>query len=246
MTLQGKIAVVTGASRGIGQGVAVALAEAGAKVYCVSTKDGGCAGTVELCRERDGQAVAVAADVSSQESVDALAKHVLDAESRVDILVNNAGITKDGVFLRMSPEDLDAVMAVNMRGPFLTCRAFARGMAKARSGRIVNVGSVVGAMGNAGQTNYAASKAAIVGFSKSLARELAARGVTVNVVAPGLIATDMTASIPDEIQDQMLKNVPLGRLGSAQDVAGAVRFLCSDAAAYITGHVLVVDGGMAM
>lgn len=246
MTLKDKIAVVTGASRGIGQGIAVSLAEAGAVVYCVSTREGGCAATLELCAAHDTRVEALAADVADPDSVEQLAKTVLDAEKRVDILVNNAGVTKDGVFMRMTPDDLEAVMSVNMRGTFLTCKAFARTMAKARSGRIVNLGSVVGQMGNAGQTNYAASKAAIVGFSKSLAKELAGRGVTVNVVAPGLIATDMTATLSDEIQEQMLKNVPLARLGTAQDVAGAVRFLCSDAAAYITGHVLVVDGGMAM
>jgi len=246
MSLQDKIALVTGASRGIGRDTAVALAEAGARVFCVSTKAGGCDDTLAACRAAGGQADALAVDVSEEAAVEAMAKQVLDEAGRLDILVNNAGITKDNLFLRMATADLDAVLAVNLRGTFLTCRAFARAMAKSRWGRIINVGSVVGATGNPGQTNYAASKAAIVGFTKSLAKELAARAVTVNVIAPGFVETDMTAVMPEPAKDEMLKKIPLGRFGTPQDIAGAVCFLCSDAASYITGQVLVVDGGMTM
>jgi 3-oxoacyl-[acyl-carrier protein] reductase len=165
---------------------------------------------------------------------------------RLDVLVNNAGITRDGVFLRMSSADFDRVVAVNLRGAFLVSRAFARGMAKARGGRMINVGSVVGLTGNAGQVNYAASKAGLVGLTKSLAQELGSRNVTVNLVAPGFITTDMTAQLTEEVRGQILQQIPLARLGTPEDVASAVLFLAGDAAAYITGQVLVVDGGMAM
>jgi 3-oxoacyl-[acyl-carrier protein] reductase len=245
-SLQGKTALVTGASRGIGRAIAVALAARGARVMCVSTAAGGCDATAAECRELGADVLTFAVDVSSEAAVEELARTVLADGGRLDILVNNAGITRDGLFMRMPLADLDAVLAVNLRGTFLTCRAFARSMAKARSGRIVNIGSVVGLSGNAGQVNYAASKAAVVGFSKSLARELGGRGVTVNVVAPGFIDTDMTAVLSDSVRGEAAKNIPLGRFGTAQDVAGAVAFLCSDDAAYVTGQVLVVDGGMAM
>lgn len=244
--MQGKVALVTGASRGIGRSIAAALAAAGSEVFCVSTREGGCDETVKAITEHGGKAQALVCDVADAGQVEALAKTVLDRAGRLDFLINNAGITKDGVFLRMSPEDFDAVLGTNLRGSFLVCKAFARAMAKARGGRIVNVGSVVGLTGNAGQANYAASKAGLVGLSKSLAKELAGRGITVNVVAPGFIATDMTASIPAEHQQAMLATIPLGRPGQAEDVAAAVAFLCSDSAAYITGQVLVVDGGMTM
>ena len=186
------------------------------------------------------------ADVSDGAQVEALAKTVLEAVPGLDILVNNAGVTKDGLFIRMTDADFDQVLAVNLRGTFLVCRAFARAMVKARTGRIVNVGSVVGLTGNAGQTNYAASKAGLVGLSKSLAKELGGRGITVNVVAPGFITTDMTSGLPEQVKAGALAQVPLGRFGAPEDVAAAVHFLSSDAAAYITGQVLVVDGGMAM
>ena len=246
MDLQGKTAVVTGASRGIGRGIAVALARAGARTFCISTKAGGCDETIAACREFDVPVEALACDVADAESVDAMAKQVLDAAGGLDILVNNAGITADGVFLRMKPEDFDRVLAVNLRGAFLTCKAFSRPLAKAGAGRIVNVGSVVGLTGNAGQANYAASKAGLIGLTKSLAREFAGRNVTANVVAPGFVETDMTAGLSDQHRAQAIQNVPLGRFGTAQDIAGAVCFLCSDAAAYVTGQVLVVDGGMTM
>ena len=239
--------VVTGASRGIGKAVAMCLARAGARVIAVATREGGCDDTVAACRDAgsDGS-LAFACDVSDPEQVDAFARKVRDACGTVDGLINNAGITRDGVFLRMPVEDLDAVLNVNLRGAFLTCKAFARLLMKSPCGRIVNVGSVVGLIGNAGQVNYAASKAGLVGMTKALAKELAGRQVTVNLVAPGFITTDMTADLPEKARETMLAQVPLGRMGAPDDVAGAVSFLCSDAAAYITGQILVVDGGMTM
>jgi 3-oxoacyl-[acyl-carrier protein] reductase len=243
-----KTALVTGASRGIGQGIAVALARSGHRVYCVSTTEGGCDATVTLCDEAAGSPVAagLVCNVADAESVDPLARQIQDEHGHLDVLVNNAGVTRDGLFARMSPDDFDAVISVNLRGAFLMCKAFARGMVKARDGRIVNIGSVVGVMGNAGQANYAASKAGLIGLTKSLAKEFGGRGVTVNLIAPGFITTDMTAALTDEVQQSIKKMIPLGRFGSPKDVAAAVQFLCSDAAAYITGQVLMVDGGMAM
>jgi 3-oxoacyl-[acyl-carrier protein] reductase len=246
MQLQGRIALVTGASRGIGAAIAVALARAGATVVCTSTRAGGCEQTLAACADAPGRAHAAVCDVADKAAVEQLAKSVLETHGRLDVLVNNAGITRDGVFLRMSDDDFDQVLATNLRGPFLVCRAFARAMAKARGGRIVNVGSVVGLTGNAGQANYAASKAGLVGLTKSLAKELAGRGVTANLVAPGFITTDMTASIPQDLREAMLRQIPLGRLGQPEDVAAVVTFLCGDAAGYITGQTLVVDGGMTM
>ncbi len=246
MSVDGKIALVTGASRGIGKSTAVALAREGAEVYCLSTKQGGCDETVELCREVGSQAHGLCADVSQEEAVVTLAETVLDRAGKLDILVNNAGITRDGVFLRMGTAEFDAVMNVNLRGAFLVCRAFARAMAKARGGRIINITSVVGLSGNAGQANYAASKAGLVGLTKSLAKELAGRGITVNAVAPGFITTDMTEEIPLPAKEAALNGIPLGRFGSPEDVAGAVVFLAGEPASYITGQVLVVDGGMTM
>ena len=175
-----------------------------------------------------------------------MAKQMLAAAGSLDLLVNNAGITRDGLFLRMGVEDFDAVVGTNLRGVFLVCKAFARSMAKAKAARIVNVGSVVGLTGNAGQVNYAASKAGLIGLTKSLAQEFAGRGLTANVVAPGFIATDMTAALSPEIRDGMLKNIPLNRFGSPEDIAQTVVFLCGDGASYITGQTLVVDGGMTM
>ncbi len=246
MQLQDKIALVTGSSRGIGKAIAVGLAKAGATVVCTSTRAGGCDATIAAGAGLPGKLSALVCDVSDKTQVEQLSKSVLETHGRLDILVNNAGITKDGVFLRMSEDDFDQVIATNLRGPFLVCKAFARAMAKARGGRIVNVGSVVGLTGNAGQANYAASKAGLVGFTKSLAKELAGRSVTANVIAPGFITTDMTASIPEEHQKSMLTAIPLGRFGQPEDVAAAVVFLCSDAGGYITGQTLVVDGGMTM
>jgi 3-oxoacyl-[acyl-carrier protein] reductase len=249
LPLSGKTALVTGASRGIGRAVAVALARAGAAVYCASTRQGGCDETlaaIAALPAGSGQGRAVVVDIADPASVDAMAKQVLAEAGKLELLVNNAGVTRDGLFLRMSPEDFDAVVGTNLRGVFLVCKAFARTLAKAKDARIVNVGSVVGLTGNAGQVNYAASKAGLIGLTKSLAQEFAGRGLTANVVAPGFIATDMTAALSTEIRDGMLKTIPLGRFGAPDDIAKTVVFLCGDGAAYITGQTLVVDGGMTM
>jgi 3-oxoacyl-[acyl-carrier protein] reductase len=248
MQFAGKIAIVTGASRGIGRSVAVALAAHGATVFCTATRAGGCADTLAeiAALPAPGTATALVCDVGDAASVEALAQAVLGAAGRLDFLINNAGVTRDNLFLRMTAADFDAVLQTNLRGAFLCCKAFARAMAKARGGRIVNIGSVVGLSGNAGQANYAASKAGLIGLSKSLAQEFGGRGITVNVVAPGFIATDMTRQLPDEVKQAMRQRIPLDRFGTPADVAGAVLFLCSDAAAYVTGQTLVVDGGMTM
>jgi 3-oxoacyl-[acyl-carrier protein] reductase len=246
MQLTGKVALVTGASRGIGQAIAVALAKAGADVLCTSTKAGGCDATLAQIAEAGHKGTALVCDVGDAGQVEQMAKAVLDQKGKLDILVNNAGITRDGLFLRMGVEDYDAVLATNLRGPFLVCKAFARAMAKARGGRIINISSVVGLTGNAGQANYAASKAGIIGLTKSLAQEFAGRGITANVIAPGFITTDMTAAIPEDAQKAMLAQIPLERFGKPEDIANAVVFLSSDAAGYITGQTLVVDGGMTM
>lgn len=249
MQFAGKIALVTGASRGIGRAIATQLARGGADVFCTSTKEGGCAETlaaIAALPAGSGKATALVCDVADAASVEAMAKAVLERAGKLDFLVNNAGITRDGLFLRMDAADFDAVLTTNLRGTFLTCKAFARSMAKARGGRIVNVGSVVGLTGNAGQANYAASKAGLIGLTKSLAQEFAGRGITANVVAPGFVETDMTAVLTAEVRDAMLKQIPLSRFGAADDIAHAVSFLCSEHAAYITGQTLVVDGGMTM
>lgn len=249
MQFEGKIALVTGASRGIGRAIAVRLAESGATVFCTSTRDGGCADTlaaIESLPGAHGPAHALACDISDADSVERMAKAVLEQGGGLNFLVNNAGITRDNLFLRMSADDFDAVLQTNLRGTFLCCKAFARPMAKARGGRIVNVGSIVGMTGNAGQANYAASKAGLIGLTKSLAQEFGGRGVTANVIAPGLIATDMTKDLPADVRAQMQARIPLARLGMPADIAGVVAFLCSDAASYLTGQTLVVDGGMTM
>jgi 3-oxoacyl-[acyl-carrier protein] reductase len=236
--LEGKTALVTGGSRGIGRAIALELARAGADVTLSyrSGKDE----AEQVAREAGGRAVA--ADVSDAEQ----AKALVEAAGELDILVNNAGVTRDGLLARMSDEDWRVVIETNLSGTFHTCRAAARGMMKRRSGSIVNVSSIVGVHGNPGQTNYSASKAGIIGFTKALARELGNRGVRANVVAPGYVDTRLTQVIADEMKELMLGNTPLGRFGQPEDVAGAVRFLCSDAASFITGEVLLVDGGLGM
>lgn len=247
MLLDGKCALVTGASRGIGRAIAVKLASEGAKVAL--NYAGNAAAAEEVKKEIEaagGQAITVQADVSDPTSVEAMIQTVVDAFGQIDILVNNAGITRDGLLLRMKDEDFDAVINTNLKGIFYTTKLVSKLMMKKRFGRIVNMASVVGLTGNAGQTNYAAAKAGVIGFSKSAAKELAARGITVNMVAPGFIETDMTAVIPEKAKEAMMGGIPLGRAGKPEDVANAVLFLVSDQAAYITGQVLKVDGGMVM
>lgn len=245
-SLEGKTALVTGASRGIGRAIATDLARQGAYVFCVSTKDGGCDETIAACKEAGGDAAGLACDVSSEDSVAALAEAVRSSGRSISILVNNAGITKDGAFLRMSAEDFDQVQNVNLRGSFLVCKAFARALSKAEDARIINITSVVALMGNAGQANYAASKAGVIGMTKSLAKELAGRQVTVNAVAPGYIETDMTSELPDNVREWLMNSIPLNRIGTPEDVCSAVTWLASPGARYVTGQTLVVDGGMCM
>ena len=237
-SLEGKTALVTGASRGIGRAVAAELAHAGAAVVLGyrSGKDE----AESLATELGGRAIQ--ADVSSAEDAARLVAEAGD----VDVLVNNAGLTRDGLLARMSDDDWRTVIDTNLSSVFYTCRAVTRPMMKKRAGAIVNISSIVGVHGNWGQTNYAASKAGIIGFTKSLARELGSRNVRANVVAPGYVTTQLTDVLPEEATQAMLTNTPLGRLGDPEDVAGAVRFLCSDAAKFVTGNVLLVDGGLGM
>ena len=237
-SLEGKIALVTGGSRGIGRAIALELGRAGAEVV-VGFRTGR-EEAEAVAAEIGGRAVE--ADVSDAES----AKTLVEAAGDVDVLVNNAGLTRDGLLVRMSDEDWRTVIDTNLSSVFYTCRAAARPMMRKRAGSIVNVSSIVGVHGNWGQTNYAASKAGIIGFTKSLARELGSRNVRANVVAPGYVKTQLTDVLPEEATQAMLANTPLGRLGDPEDVAGAVRFLCSDAAAFVTGDVLLVDGGLGM
>jgi 3-oxoacyl-[acyl-carrier protein] reductase len=237
-SLEGRTALVTGGSRGIGRAIAAELANAGAQV--VVGYRSGAEEAEGVASEVGGKAIQ--ADVSDPDE----AKRLVDEAGEVDVLVNNAGVTRDGLLVRMPDEDWRDVLDTNLGGTFNTCRAASRGMMKRRSGAIVNISSVVGVHGNPGQTNYAASKAGIIGFTKALARELGSRGVRANVVAPGYIATRLTNELPEELRQTMLANTPLGRFGKPQDVAGAVRFLCSDAAAFVTGEVLLVDGGLGM
>jgi 3-oxoacyl-[acyl-carrier protein] reductase len=237
-SLDGKTALVTGASRGIGRAIAAELARAGATVV-IGYRSGG-EQAEELASELGARAVQ--ADVSNVDD----AKRLVDEAGDVDVLVNNAGITRDGVLARMTDDDWRAVLDTNLSSVFYTCRAVTRSMMRKRAGAIVNVSSIVGMHGNWGQTNYAASKAGIIGFTKSLARELGSRGVRANVVAPGYVRSRLTDAIPEEARETMLANTPLGRFGDPEDVAGAVRFLSSDAASFITGEVLLVDGGLGM
>jgi 3-oxoacyl-[acyl-carrier protein] reductase len=241
----GKVALVTGASRGIGRATALALARAGATVVAAARADHATAVTNEIV-EAGGRALAVTAEVTDEAAVRAMFDHVVDAFGRLDVLVNNAGIARDQLLLRMKREDWDAVLATNLTAAYMCSQAALKPMIKQRGGRIVSIGSVVGQSGNAGQANYAATKAGLMGFSKALAREVASRNITVNVVAPGLIDTDMTRSIRTDAQTDWAAQIPLGRLGTPEDVAAAVCFLASDAAAYITGQVLAVNGGMYM
>jgi len=243
--LSGKVALVTGASRGIGRAVAQALAGQGAVVVAAARGDHAGA-TADAITASGGRAEAVTLDVTDAAAVEALPGAVVSKHGRLDIVVSNAGITRDQLLMRMKREDWDAVLATNLTATFGLAQAALRPMIKQRAGRIIAVSSVVGQMGNAGQTNYAASKAGLIGFAKALAREVASRSITVNVVAPGMIDTDMTRAIAEKTHVDWAAQIPLGRLGTVDDVAGAVCFLASDEAAYITGHVLAVNGGMYM
>jgi 3-oxoacyl-[acyl-carrier protein] reductase len=243
--LTGKVALVTGASRGIGRAIAMTLARQGATVLAAARGENA-AETVSAIAAAGGRAEAVSIDVTDSSALEALPASIVTRHGRLDILVSNAGITRDQLLLRMKREDWDAVIATNLTATFTLAQAALRPMLKQRGGRIIAVSSVVGQMGNAGQTNYAASKAGIIGFAKALAREVASRGITVNVIAPGMVDTDMTRAISDKAQVDWAAQIPLGRLGSVDDVASAACFLASDEAAYITGHVLAVNGGMYM
>lgn len=242
-----RTALVTGGSRGIGKEIVLSLLRDDIEVWYLSRSEG--EGPDRLCEQAGvaaGKAHWVPCDMGNAQSVAEALDTVLAATNRVDVLVNNAGITRDGLIMRMKDESWEEVLRVNLTGAFLTCRRIGRVMAAQRSGAIVNVSSVVGIMGNAGQTNYAASKAGLIGFSKSLARELAGRSVRVNVVAPGFIATDMTSVLSEMVRQELETRIPLGRIGQAREVAQAIAFLCSEGASYITGQVLAIDGGMAM
>ncbi len=244
ISLQNKTAVVTGAGRGIGRAIALAMARAGADVVCVSRTQENSDKVAAEVTALGRKSLALAVDVADGAAVEAAAKKALGLNERVDILVNNAGVTRDDLLMRMSGEQWDVVLDTNLKGAFHWTKALTRTLLKQRSGRIINIASIVGLTGNAGQANYAASKAGLIGFTKSVARELASRGITCNAIAPGFIATDMTATMTEEQRKLLLANVPLGRLGEAEDVAGASVFLASDAASYVTGQVMVVDGGM--
>ena len=241
-----KVAVITGASRGIGRSIALALAEAGAKIVAVDVDPVATEAIVAELKEKGTEAIAVIGNVTVTEDTEKMIDAAVAAFGRVDILVNNAGITRDGLLMRMKDEDWDAVLSVNLKGAFLCSRAASKVMTKQRYGRIINIASVVGQMGNAGQANYCASKAGLIGLTKSNARELAKRNVTVNAVAPGFIATAMTDALPEKVREELTAQIPLARLGSAEDIAHAVVFLALEKSAYITGHVIAVNGGMYM
>ncbi len=244
--LDGKKAVVTGAGRGIGKAIALTLAQAGADVVCLSRTQANVDETATEIRDLGRQAWAFAVDVADAASSQEAATAILKETGSIDILVNNAGVTRDDLLMRMSEEAWDTVMDTNLKGAFTLCKAFARTFMKQRSGRIINIASVIGLMGNAGQANYAASKAGLIGFTKSIARELSSRGVTCNAIAPGFIETDMTAALNESQRQAILEKIPLNRLGQVEDIAQAVVYLAGPGAGYITGQVLTVDGGMVM
>ncbi len=246
MLLTGKIAVVTGGAQGIGQAIATSLAEEGADVVVADLNANRCEDTVARIKKIGRKALAVSVNVGDWDQVKRLVEHVQQEWERIDIFVNNAGITRDGLLLRMKEEDWQSVLQVNLTGTFYCTKAVVPLMSRQRNGRIVNIASIVGAIGNIGQANYAASKAAVIGLTKTVAREYASRNITVNAVAPGFIDTAMTQDLSADTKETLLSQIPLKRLGQASDIADAVSFLCSDKAGYITGHVLHVNGGMHM
>ena len=246
MSLQGRVAIVTGAAQGIGRAIAESLAQAGADIAVADLDPGRSVETVGAIEKLGRKALNVKVNVADANDTKAMVEQVMKAWGKVDILVNNAGITRDGLLLRMKEEDWNLVLQVNLNGTFNCTKAVLQPMTKQRYGRIVNIASIVGVIGNAGQANYSASKAAVIGFTKTVGREYASRNITVNAVAPGFIDTAMTHGLPADVKETLLKQIPLGRLGTAGDIAAAVRFLVSEEAAYITGHVLHVNGGMLM
>ena len=244
--LSGKVALVTGASRGIGCSIAKILAENGAHVVCISRNVSDVQSVADVITAAGGSATAVACDISDSDNVTKLIKETVVTHNHLDILVNNAGVTRDNLLMRMSEDDWNTVLNINLKAAFIAIKAAARAMIKQRKGRIINISSIVGLMGNAGQVNYAASKAGLIGLTKSTARELAPRGITANCIAPGYIATDMTNELGNEVQQSLNEKIPLGRIGQVEDIAYAVTFLASDEAEYITGQTLTIDGGMVM
>ncbi|MCX7686537.1 MAG: 3-oxoacyl-[acyl-carrier-protein] reductase [Fimbriimonadales bacterium] len=244
ISLEGRVALVTGAGRGIGRAVALTLAQAGAKVAVVSRTEANAHETAHAIEQAGGVALPMALDIADPVSAETATEAVLKQWERLDILVNNAGITRDTLLLRMKEEDWDAVLQVNLKGAFLFTRAALKPMMKQRWGRIINITSIVGLTGNAGQANYAASKAGLIAFTKSVALEMGSRNITCNAIAPGFIETDMTESLPEQVRQYALQKIPLGRLGAPEEVAHGVLFLCSELASYITGQVLIIDGGL--
>ena len=244
--LSGKVALITGASRGIGQSISIILAQNGAHVICVSRNINDVQSVADIITNQKFVASAASCDISSTHNVTELVKDIIEKHGRIDILINNAGIASDNLLMRMSEDDWDNVLNVNLKAAFTAIKAASRTMIKQRSGRIINISSVVGLMGNAGQVNYAASKAGLIGMTKSVAREFASRGITANCIAPGYIETEMTNKLKDEVKSSLNEQIPLGRIGNVEDIAYAVAFLASDEACYITGQTLAVDGGMVM
>jgi len=246
INLENKVAIVTGASRGIGKVIAEQTAKAGAKTVCVSRSLSDVEKVAKGINEQGFTAIAIACDITNGEQFQNLVKSVIEKFGSVDILVNNAGVTKDGLIMRMSENDWNIVIDTNLKGAFIGIKTVTRHMMKQRNGRIINISSVVGLIGNAGQANYAASKAGLIGLTKATAKELASRGITVNCIAPGYIETDMTKQLSEKIRDALIQQIPLGRIGQAIDIAAIVCFLASDEAGYITGQTFTVDGGMVM
>ncbi len=244
--LSDKIALVTGASRGIGQSISMILAQNGAHVVCVSRNVNDVQSVADKITHQKFNASAVSCDISDSNNVTELVKDIIEKHGRIDILINNAGITRDNLLMRMSEDDWNEVVNVNLKAAFTAIKAASRSMIKQRSGRIINISSVVGLIGNAGQVNYAASKAGLIGMTKSVAREFASRGITANCIAPGYVETQMTNKLTDEVKSSLKEQIPLGRIGNVEDIAYAVAFLASDEASYITGQTLAVDGGMVM